>query len=453
MPTLQAARFTERGLLRVLIGGFSLVVALLGLAGWVAVRSTRAIEADAAQVGREQLAMARLLNDVQAGQNTLAVILHQLAPGADAADREALLRELETADKALARAGEAASGTPEARLWHDLNVAAKEFSTGVRSAIHRGGSLPASELVPLFELHDKVVRIEQQLLETSEERMASMERRIETESRNLASNARILLGACLTLALLCAVLTILFAQRSIRRIEWQASELSRVSWHLLQTQESAARRFSHELHDELGQSLAAVKANLTAANPQEWVRRRADCISLVDASIANVRELSQLLHPVILDDFGLDAGLRWLAARFQERTGIRTDYVSNFEGRLPDEIETHLFRIAQEALTNVARHSGAKSVVIEIGSLNGMVELSIGDDGKGMKEEIATPEQPSLGMTGMRARTREIGGQFHVESTPGRGLTIRVRAPRADSSAAVEKTNEPHHENTHPVGG
>jgi signal transduction histidine kinase len=143
------------------------------------------------------------------------------------------------------------------------------------------------------------------------------------------------------LALLTAILTIVFARTSIRKIESQASELSRVSWHMLQSQELMARRFSHELHDKLGQSLAAVKANLSA-----WPSRRADCLESVDSAIANVRELSQLLHPVILDDFGLDAGLRWLTDGFAQRTDIRTDYVSTFQGRLDDETETHLFRIA-----------------------------------------------------------------------------------------------------------
>ncbi len=86
----------------------------------------------------------------------------------------------------------------------------------------------------------------------------------------------------------------------------------------------------------------------------------------MEESIYNVRELSQLLRPTILDDFGLDAGIRWLADRFRERTGIEVDYRSEFDGRLSDETETHLFRIVQEALTNIARHSGATKVEIHL---------------------------------------------------------------------------------------
>jgi signal transduction histidine kinase len=147
-------------------------------------------------------------------------------------------------------------------------------------------------------------------------------------------------------------------------MEWQTAELGRVSWHMLEDQEATARRFSHELHDELGQSLTAVKTNLTAldAGGQADRARLADCLHLVEEAIGNVRQMSQLLRPTILDDFGLEAGLRWLVEGFAARTGIEATLESSCSGRLPDETETHLFRIAQEALTNVARHAGAKRV-------------------------------------------------------------------------------------------
>ena len=144
-------------------------------------------------------------------------------------------------------------------------------------------------------------------------------------------------------------------------MEWQTAELGRVSWHMLEDQEATARRFSHELHDELGQSLTAVKTNLAALDSDgagEPRRACSDCVRLVDEAIGNVRQMSQLLRPTILDDFGLEAGLRWLAEGFSARTGIEVKLESDFSGRLPDETETHLFRIAQEALTNVARHAG-----------------------------------------------------------------------------------------------
>lgn len=446
MTWLQPARMTERAFLRVLIAGFLLVVVFLGAAGFVAVRGTRAIEDDAAQVGREQLDVARLLNEVQAGQNALAEILHQLVALPEPRHREELLRNLNAANQGLARVAESGAGTPEKAMWQDLETAVLEFSDGVRDALRHQGPLPPSALGPLFDRHDQVVRLEQQLLASSERRIATAESRMEVESRQLAANSRVLLGACLALALLCAALTVIFARSSIRRIEWQASELSRVSWHMLQSQESTARRFSHELHDELGQSLAAVKASLTASGLADWNLRRGDCVGLVDHAIANVRELAQLLHPVILDDFGLDAGLRWLTEGFAQRTGIRADYQSTFHARLPEETETHLFRITQEALTNVARHSGATAVTVNLHSSEDKIFLTIEDNGGGIRDGSGSPHL-SLGMTGMRARARQVGGEFNLESISPSGLRLDIVVPRGPA----EQKNVAQ-EDTHSVG-
>jgi signal transduction histidine kinase len=428
MPT-DKAPFVETHILRGLIAGLGLVILLLGAAGVVAVQGTRAIEDDTARVVREQLVMARLLNAAQAGQNMLAAVLHQLSSVPEA-DEEQLLHDLEAADNALDRVAQSASATPEAKLWNSLHRAERSFSSGVRDSIKtRATDAPLRQL---FVAHDAVVKLEQELLEASERRVAETERQIEDESRQLAARSVLLLGACLTLALLCAVLTVAFARKSIRNLEWHANELGRVSWHMLQSQEETARRFSHELHDELGQSLAAVRANLTsgtATNPKDWEHRRQDCVQLVDSAIANVRELSQLLRPVILDDFGLDASLRWLTERFSQRTNIRVDYNSSFHARLPDETETHLFRIAQEAFTNVARHSGASDVHVELSAVNGTVKLAIEDNGRGLSNDDSE-YSPTLGMTGMRARARQAGGHFRASRPPGGGLLLEVQVPQ-----------------------
>jgi signal transduction histidine kinase len=202
---------------------------------------------------------------------------------------------------------------------------------------------------------------------------------------------------------------------------------------MLENQEATARRFSHELHDELGQSLSAIKTNLTAlgngANGQG--DRLHDCLQLVDDAIGNVREMSHLLRPTILDDFGLEAGLRWLAEGFSARTNIAVHVDSAYSGRLPDETETHLFRITQEALTNVARHSGAQRVDIRLEVTNGDVLLTIQDDGRGLAPEPrnGTPATGGLGLIGMRARARSARGDMTVRSRPGEGVRIEVRAP------------------------
>jgi signal transduction histidine kinase len=150
-------------------------------------------------------------------------------------------------------------------------------------------------------------------------------------------------------------------------------------------------------------------------------------MKLVDEAIGNVRQMSQLLRPTILDDFGLEAGLRWLAEGFSARTGIEVTVDSSYSGRLPDETETHLFRIAQEALTNVARHSGAKHVRIKLESAESEICLAIQDDGHGFGAE--QPNGRGLGLIGMRARARSAGGDVSVVSRPGDGVKIEARVP------------------------
>ena len=155
---------------------------------------------------------------------------------------------------------------------------------------------------------------------------------------------------------------------------------------------------------------------------------------LVDDAIRNVRQLSQLLRPMILDDFGLDAGLAWLCEGFMQRTSIEVDYQSNLHSRLPDETETHLFRIAQEALTNVARHSGASKVIMTLRA-DDDIRLIIVDNGKGIADLSAGIQ--SLGMTGMRARARAVGGVFRATTPNEGGLRLEARIPLPEEISPV----------------
>ena len=206
----------------------------------------------------------------------------------------------------------------------------------------------------LFQKQREVLEITGQIIRANDQDNIESQRQIVQSSHQLLIRSAVLFGTCICLAILFAVITVRVTTTLFRRMEWQTGELSRVSWHMLETQETTARRFSHELHDELGQSLTAVKANLAALDHAEsgedGVARQAridDCLEQVNEAIGNVRQLSQLLRPIILDDFGLDAALRWLSERFQQRTRLDVQYQSNFSARLPDETETHLFRICQ----------------------------------------------------------------------------------------------------------
>ena len=419
-----------RNVLRVLALGFVLVVVLLGAAGWVAVRQGRLIREGLAQLTRDQLVIARLAHEVQIEENAMTEVLHRVAQfDPKPADVEVLLRELDESERQLARLAAEARGSEGSQQWVDLEASVKPFTAEVHRVLAGDTPVPRANLERLFVQHDRLVGLVNEIIRSSSERLRVAEGKIQRQSEALGEGSARLLGASLILAVLCALMTMAFVRQSIFRIQWQAGELERVSWHMLQTQEQAARRFSHELHDELGQSLAAVRSNLTRAAWEKTETLRNDCLQLVDESIANVRELSQLLRPVILDDFGLDAGLRWLTEKFAQRTRLEVDYSADGVGRYADETETHLFRIAQEALTNIARHAEATRVKVRVSSDGETIRLLIEDNGKGIGEAEEGGVVGTLGMVGMRARARQCGGEFHAARVEPHGLCIQVAVP------------------------
>ncbi|HEX4772894.1 MAG TPA: sensor histidine kinase [Bryobacteraceae bacterium] len=236
---------------------------------------------------------------------------------------------------------------------------------------------------------------------------------------------------CVVLSILCASWTVRASTVLFQRLGLQTAKLTQLQYQFLETQEDVARRFSHELHDELGQALTAVKANLSALRKQgaNDEGRIDDCMRLVDGAIEGVREMSQLLRPTILDDFGLDAALRSLGERFSERTQIVVNYSSNLGSqRLADQTETHLFRIAQEALTNVARHSKATEVTMKLTRTAAGIRLDIGDNGQGF-DLTAARTSSGLGLAGMRTRAEGCRGMLTVHAAPGKGVEIEVSCP------------------------
>jgi signal transduction histidine kinase len=150
-----------------------------------------------------------------------------------------------------------------------------------------------------------------------------------------------------------------------------------------------------------------------------------------------VRELSQLLRPSTLDDFGLASSLQWLAESFAQRTQIAIEPKLTFEGRLQGDIETHLFRIAQEALTNVVRHSGATSATVSLFEDNGRLHLAVADNGRGLPAGRASVSRGGssggFGLIGMRERMRAAGGLLKVQSggggAGGSGVTVIAEVP------------------------
>ncbi len=257
------------------------------------------------------------------------------------------------------------------------------------------------------EILDQLADSRQQMssaLEAAYGRAESLRESLSQESHGLLRWTAWLFAACIGLSFLCATWAIRAITGLFSKLQQQASDLTRLQYQFLETQEETARRFSHELHDELGQVMTATKANLAAVreanDPARIPALIDDCMVLVDRAISDVREMSQLLRPTVLDDFGLDPALRSLAESFSQRTSIQVDYRSELNGqRLPGTTETNLYRIAQEALTNIARHSKADKVTLNLATRGREVTLSIRDNGQGFAPDGR--RTGGLGLAGM----------------------------------------------------
>jgi signal transduction histidine kinase len=421
-------QITHQNIFRVLIAGFGLVIVLLIAAALVGIRNIEAIQTSAASLVREQSVANRLIDELHSQQTSLSEVFSILARDPDSVDFDRIMAQLDEADRDIKRISQEGAQTPESRLWARLEETSTTFSKEARYLL-TSEETESYAPVDLYRDHEAFVSVIARLVEAEYRKASAAQALIDQRSRRLSAASLIFGGASVLLALVFAVVTVRMVSQLIRAMDSQTAELGRVSFHMLEDQEATARRFSHELHDELGQSLTAVKTNLTAieSNGQVNRERLEECLKLVDESIGNVRQMSQLLRPIILDDFGLEAGVRWLAEGFAARTGIDVKFTSTFSGRLTDEAETHLFRIAQEALTNVARHAEAKHVEITLESAGAEILLRVEDDGRGLG--AAPSDGRGLGMIGMRARARSAGGDVAVRSRPGQGVLIEVRAP------------------------
>ncbi len=432
---------THQNIYRLLIAGFSLVILMLVAAAIVGLRNIQSIQENASNLVQEQNITNHLVDELRSREKSLAEVFSVLARDPDSVDYERIMSQLAEADRDIDRISAEGAHTPQSALWTSLRETSAGFSGEARRILSAENPTSFASL-DLFRDHEAFTAVVARLIESDYRNVSAAQAQIDRRSARLLETSALFASGGVLLALMFAALTVRMASQLIRGMEWQAAELSRVSWHMLQDQEAVARRFSHELHDELGQSLTAVKTNLAAlrADAGSDPARLDDCLHLVDESIGNVRQMSQLLRPTILDDFGLDAGLRWLCEGFAARTGIAVDCASTFTGRLPDETETHLFRIAQEALTNIARHSGAHHVEVRLASSGHHIHLTVQDDGHGLPQAPAPAASPAnrkpgpLGLIGMRARARSAGGDVTVRSRPDQGVLIDVQVPLPDET-------------------
>jgi two-component system, NarL family, sensor histidine kinase UhpB len=210
--------------------------------------------------------------------------------------------------------------------------------------------------------------------------------------------------------------------------------LRKLSTNVVEAREEERRRIARELHDELGQRLTALKmelAALRASAPAGSSEQIENMIGMVDETLSSVRRISTDLRPMMLDDLGLNAAIEWLARDAARRLGIEvTVRLGENEPALDDRVATAAFRMVQEALTNVARHSRATDVQIELRQHDGELELTVTDNGVGYPAD-AMRREGSFGLVGMRERATMLGGRVEFGNPAGGGARLVVHLPLA----------------------
>ncbi|MCC7370899.1 MAG: sensor histidine kinase [Chloroflexi bacterium] len=222
------------------------------------------------------------------------------------------------------------------------------------------------------------------------------------------------------------------------RLDEHGARLRALSSQIINAQEEERLRISRELHDETAQALASLLVRQRVAerspDPESLQRTMADLRVLTSEALEGVRRMALELRPTMLDDLGLVAAVEAFARQFSHRTGIPVDVrMTRRPERLPPDVELVAFRVIQEALSNVARHSGASRAEIRLGAGPSILTISIADDGRGFQLETALDSrQRSLGLFGMHERAGLVGGRLILDSAPGRGTRVRLELPTGE---------------------
>ncbi len=298
------------------------------------------------------------------------------------------------------------------------------------------------------------VRLRQQIIDASAEadsllqKMQDDEQQLLDERRKHSERLFRVTTYILCAAFLVVLALFLFHYRLLNTElgarEHAEASLRALSVRLLELQDQERRKFSRELHDSLGQYLVGVKMNLTMlGNSVPANGLIVESMKLLDEAMAETRTISHLLHPPLLDETGFASAARWYVEGFAKRSGIptRLDIPEDFD-RLPSSIELALFRVLQESLTNVHRHSKSPRADVSLRLFQGEVVLRVRDYGKGIPEDVLdrfhrNRAHGGVGLAGMRERIHELGGRLEMDSD-GHGTQVLAKMPRSERRTVLE---------------
>jgi len=434
-----------RGGRRLLLAGFGGLLALMLVAGADAVLVLRQVRSSDAQIRDSYLRRSRALSQVRSGIYQSAIVMRDYLLSEDHAVARAQVEKWTAirreTDRAL-RESAAALDPVEAEPLQSLEAEVQDYwrlleavsQTPDAQGQHRASFL-SGELVrrrtAMLSLIDRIDQI-------STRELSSGDTQLNITFDRLQLRIGLMLGATLSAGLMLAAFTIWRTLRLESELEKRfeegvraRQELKELSARLVSAQEEERRAISRELHDEVGQSLSALlmeagNAAASVSTDSAEVRRHVESIKrLAEASVNVIRNMTLLLRPSMLDDFGLVPALEWQAREVSKRTGMRVQVAAEETAALSDEHKTCIYRVVQEALHNCARHAQARSVKVLVRQEPSKILLSVEDDGRGF-DAVRTR---GLGLVGMEERVNHLGGTFLVDSFPGRGTTVAAELP------------------------
>jgi PAS domain S-box-containing protein len=224
---------------------------------------------------------------------------------------------------------------------------------------------------------------------------------------------------------------------SEEKLKKSYESIRQLTAHLQDVREEERTHIAREIHDELGQLLTVLKMDVSWLNKKVGSvstavqEKIADILAMIDTTVKAIRRIASELRPSLIDDLGLVAAMEWFIEDFEKRSGIKKEIsISGTIADLPDAMKIGIFRIFQESLTNVARHSGGNKVIVRLQQPDKHLILTITDNGKGFDEKKANKK--TLGLLGMKERTLMMGGEYNIKGRPGEGTTVTVIIPLAD---------------------
>lgn len=439
-----------------LIAGFTVVFALWLISGYELVRSIGIVERDveAAQSTflKGEQALSMVTTRVLLGSIYLRDALMTSMPEQRDRYRRELLQIRQEVEEALPLYLPLVNTPLEREQWDRLQVELDRYWKSREVAFTlEGQDLPGSAATRTELIQSRLAPARESILQIVDS-LSALERASidnhQAEAAQVYRNAQSRILWLASVALIAGIAVAFVAARHVGRLQREIElqrlieqqnrrDLERLSARLVTAQEEERRSLARELHDAVGQALTAIKMEMGVAvrgiDADSRARGALDqARAIAESTLQNVRDLSQLLHPSMLDDFGLPEALRAHFRSFSKRTGIRAQLThERMDERLPPEVEVCVYRIVQEALTNVARHSGASSCTVSLVRRDGLLHLTIEDDGRGLSPALPRmiDARRGLGLIGMRERAQALAGSFIIENRAEGGTRVVVRLP------------------------